>query len=172
PPPAWQRSGKSLPGHRVLRGAATMSAGGIALRFFPNFRSYRACDPKHRGLASEKRPGDVRHSRRDTPAQPLRCRGAIHASPARNKAMAYRVYGSRPSGQVALRNYWPVDPARRRIDYARHDPVASRRSIVISMIDTGDRVGTGHPAIGVRLRSKNKMARGRPRGFYGNADAS
>jgi NTE family protein len=66
-----QRSGKSRTRHRIFRGAAALPAGGLALRFFPNFRSHRARHPKHRRMARQGRSDDHPHSRRDTRAQPL-----------------------------------------------------------------------------------------------------
>ena len=56
------------PDDRILRGAAVMSAGGIALRFLANGRSYRARDPQHRRLAGAERLGAGRDSRRDAAA--------------------------------------------------------------------------------------------------------
>jgi NTE family protein len=63
-----ERAGRPRPQHRILRGAATMSAGGIALRLLANGRSHRARHREHRCLAGAKRPAAKRDTRRDAPA--------------------------------------------------------------------------------------------------------
>ena len=52
-----ERAGGPRSQHRILRGAAIMSAGGIALRLLAHGRSYRARHSEHRRLAGAKRPG-------------------------------------------------------------------------------------------------------------------
>ena len=66
-----QRAGRPRPRHRIFRGAAIVSAGGIALRLLANRRPYRARDPEHRRWLAQEWPRERRDSRRDAPAQPL-----------------------------------------------------------------------------------------------------
>ncbi len=55
-----ERAGRPQSQHRILRGAAIMSAGGIAVRLLAHGRSYRARHSEHRRLAGAKRPGTGR----------------------------------------------------------------------------------------------------------------
>jgi predicted acylesterase/phospholipase RssA len=66
-----QRAGRSRPRDRILRRAAALPAGGVALRLLADIGSYRARDREHRRVAGARRPAKKRDSRRDAPAHPL-----------------------------------------------------------------------------------------------------
>jgi len=91
-----QRVGRYRPRDRILRGAAVMSPGGVALRFLADIGSYRTRDREHRCVAGARRPAKGRDSRADAPACPLtpyktrafntesgklRCTAKIHLAP-------------------------------------------------------------------------------------------
>ena len=54
-PAIGERTGRAGALDRILRGAAAVSAGGIALRFLAHIRPYRARDREHRCLAGARR---------------------------------------------------------------------------------------------------------------------
>ncbi len=66
-----QRTRRPRSRNRVLRGAAAVPAGRLALRFLANRRPYRAVDQEHRGVAGAERPGAAENSRRAASAQSL-----------------------------------------------------------------------------------------------------
>ena len=49
------------PRHRILRGAAAMPAGGLALRLLAHGRSYRPRHPRHGCVAGPERAGEARN---------------------------------------------------------------------------------------------------------------
>ena len=69
--PARQRARKPRPPDRVLRGAAAVPAGRLALRFLAHSRAYRARHPGDRRVAGARRPDEAGNPARIAAPRPL-----------------------------------------------------------------------------------------------------